>query len=103
MKFEPLFNNVLVKRSEAVEEQTSGGIYLPQTSQVKSNEATVVAVGPGRQTDHGFTRTVVKPGDKVLIPEYSGMVVKLSEGEFLLLREDELFGIFRPEDEEIRL
>ena len=103
MNFQPLFNNVLVKRSEVVEERTAGGIYVPQTSQVKSNEAIVAAVGPGRDTDHGFIRTTVKVGDKVLMPDYSGLTVKLPEGEFLLLREDELLGIFRPEVEDIRL
>lgn len=45
-KFLPLFDRVLVERFTA-ETVTKGGIMLPEKSQGKMLQATVVAVGPG--------------------------------------------------------
>lgn len=45
-KFLPLFDRVLVERFTA-ETVTKGGIMLPEKSQGKVLQATVVAVGPG--------------------------------------------------------
>lgn len=45
-KFLPLFDRVLVERLTA-ETVTKGGIMLPEKSQGKVLQATVVAVGPG--------------------------------------------------------
>lgn len=45
-KFLPLFDRVLVERS-AAETVTKGGIMLPEKSQGKVLQATVVAVGSG--------------------------------------------------------
>jgi len=44
------------------------------------NQGSVVAVGPGRRTVNGDLIPVgVKQGDKVLLPEYGGIQVKLEE------------------------
>ena len=48
--FIPLFDRVLVQRL-AAEAKTKGGVLIPEKSQGKVLEATVVAVGPGRRTD----------------------------------------------------
>lgn len=45
-KFLPLFDRVLVERFTA-ETVTKGGIMLPEKSQGKVLQATVVAIGPG--------------------------------------------------------
>ena len=44
MKIIPLNDRVLVKSTEA-EEKTASGIYIPQTSQEKTQIAEVIAVG----------------------------------------------------------
>jgi hypothetical protein len=47
---------------------------------LQMNEGSVVAVGPGRRTVNGDLIPVgVKQGDKVLLPEYGGVQVKLGE------------------------
>ena len=46
-KIRPLGDKVLVERNEA-QEMTEGGIIIPNASQEKPLEATVVAVGTGR-------------------------------------------------------
>lgn len=55
-KFLPLFDRVLVERFTA-ETVTKGGIMLPEKSQGKVLQATVVAVGPGSVTQVSSTVT----------------------------------------------
>lgn len=46
------------------------------------NEGVVVAVGPGRRTKEGeLLAPSVREGDKVLLPEYGGAMVKLNDKE----------------------
>jgi chaperonin GroES len=46
------------------------------------NEGVVLAVGPGRRTKDGdLLPPSVKEGDKVLLPEYGGSLVKLNDKE----------------------
>ena len=50
--FVPLGERVVVKPSE-LEQQTKGGIFLPDTAKEKPQEGEIVAVGPGRVADDG--------------------------------------------------
>ncbi|MBN3282521.1 PHOCN protein, partial [Polyodon spathula] len=78
-KFLPLFDRVLVERF-AAETVTKGGIMLPEKSQGKVLQATVLAVGPGNRTKAGDLQPVsVKAGDRVLLPEYGGTKVTLDD------------------------
>jgi hypothetical protein len=36
----------------------------------------------------------VKPGDRVLFGKYSGSEVKIDDEEYLIMREDEILGVF---------
>ncbi|KAG8000970.1 MOB-like protein phocein, partial [Nibea albiflora] len=81
-KFLPLFDRVLVERFTA-ETVTKGGIMLPEKSQGKMLQATVVAVGPGSINQKGDLQTVsVKVGEKVLLPEYGGTKISLDDKDF---------------------
>eukprot|EP00002_Diphylleia_rotans_P019908 TRINITY_DN384_c0_g1_i1.p1 TRINITY_DN384_c0_g1~~TRINITY_DN384_c0_g1_i1.p1 ORF type:complete len:101 (+),score=24.85 TRINITY_DN384_c0_g1_i1:90-392(+) len=89
----PLFDRVLVERVVA-QSKTATGLFLPDASTTKLNEAVVVAVGSGRTTSTGVTiAPVVKPGDRVLLPEYGGSPIKLGDKELTLFREEDLLGI----------
>ena len=48
MKFTPLHDKVLVKRTEE-EEKSAGGIVLPGSATEKPSQGEVVAVGPGKK------------------------------------------------------
>ena len=75
--------------------KTSGGILLPESKIAKANEATVVAVGPGAtKKDGSVLEMTVKVGDKVLLPEYGGLAVKLDGEEGFIFRNDELLAKF---------
>lgn len=89
----PLRDRVLVKRVEA-EERTKGGIILPDTAKEKPQEGRVVAVGTGRIDDHGKKIEMnVKVGDRILFGSYAGNEVKIGGDEYLIMREDEIFGV----------
>lgn len=92
-KIKPLADRVIVQPMPA-EEQTKGGIILPDTAQEKPMEGTVVAVGPGRVTDEGKElKMSLKDGDKVLYGKYSGTEVKIDGEEYLIMRESDIYGI----------
>ncbi|HQR38365.1 MAG TPA: co-chaperone GroES [Blastocatellia bacterium] len=90
----PLHDRVIVRRIDANESKTSGGLYIPDTAKEKPQEGEVIAVGKGKLLDSG-TRVApdVKAGDRVLFGKYSGTEVKLDGEELLIMREDEILGI----------
>ncbi|XP_020791919.1 MOB-like protein phocein isoform X2 [Boleophthalmus pectinirostris] len=91
-KFLPLFDRVLVERLTA-ETVTKGGIMLPEKSQGKVLQATVVAVGPGSVNQKGNVQPVsVKVGEKVLLPEYGGTKVILDDKDYFLFRDGDILG-----------
>lgn len=92
-KIQPLADRVLVKRVDDEEEQSIGGIIIPDTAKEKPQEAMVVAVGPGRIEDGKRIALDVKKGDTVLIGKYSGTEVKLDGEEHLILREEEILAV----------
>jgi len=85
---QPLRDRVLVRPSEE-EKQTSGGIVLPDTARKRPQEGEVLAVGAGRVLDTGLrVPPAVKVGDTVVYSKYAAMEVS-SEGEDLLLLEED--------------
>jgi chaperonin GroES len=95
--FQPIYDRVLVVRSEA-EEVSSAGLVILETSQLREKPSTglVVAVGTGRINDMGIvTPLIVKEGDKVLFGKYAGTDIKLEGKEFLMMREEDILGIIK--------
>ena len=94
MNIRPLHDRVVVKRWE--EEKTSpGGIVIPDTAKEKPIKGEVVAAGTGKLLDNGQVRALdVKVGDKVLFGKYAGTEVKVDGIEYLMLREDDIIGVF---------
>ena len=91
-KIRPLADRVVVKVLK--QEQTSGGIFLPDTAQEKPQMGEVIAVGPGKMDDDGDRLPMdVKAGDRVIFAKYSGTEVKLDGAEYLLLAEKDILGI----------
>jgi chaperonin GroES len=75
--------------------KTSGGILLPESNVSKANEGEVLAVGAGFRTRDGDVIPVsVAVGDKVLLPEYGGLQLKLDGEELHLFRNDEILAKF---------
>ena len=94
MKIRPLQDRLVVKRTPE-EEKTKGGIIIPDTAKEKPLEGVVVAVGSGKSFKGGKVVPLdVKAGDKVLFGKYSGTEVKVDGEELVLLREDDVLGVF---------
>ncbi|MCB9780838.1 MAG: co-chaperone GroES [Alphaproteobacteria bacterium] len=94
MNIRPLFDRVLVKRSEEPT-KTASGLFLPETaSKEKPVQGEVLAVGNGRVSDDGgVTELTVKVGDKVVFGKYAGTEIKIDGEDRLILREDDILGI----------
>ena len=93
MKFRPLHDRVVVKRTDA-ETKTAGGIIIPDTAKEKPMEGEVVAVGPGARNQHGqLVPLDVKKGDKVLFGKWSGTEVKIDGADLLIMKESDIMGV----------
>ncbi|KAF6260744.1 chaperonin 10 [Scenedesmus sp. NREL 46B-D3] len=89
----PLLDRVLVERIVAPT-KSAGGVLLPESAVPKVNEGVVLAVGPGRRNKDGDLLPVgVKEGDKVLLPEYGGSLVKMDNKELFLYRDEDILGV----------
>lgn len=88
VSIKPLADRVLVK-PEPAEEKTASGLIIPDTAKEKPQKGTVVAVGPGKK-DEPLT---VKEGDTILYGKYSGTEVAYEGGDYLIMRESDIFAI----------
>jgi chaperonin GroES len=90
----PLHDRILVRRM-AEEEKTAGGLFIPDTAKEKPQKGEVVATGKGRVTEDGKTLPLeVKAGDHILFGKYSGTELKLDGNEYLMMREEDILGVF---------
>ena len=75
------------------EQQTKGGIFLPDTAKEKPQEGEVVAVGPGRVADDGSRIPMeLAKGDKVIYSKFAGTEYKDGDDEYLILRESDILA-----------
>ena len=84
----PLADRVIIEPAPA-EEKTAGGIIIPDTAKEKPKKGKIIAVGNGNK-DEPLT---VKAGDTVLYGQYSGTEIKIDGGDYLIMRESDIFAI----------
>jgi chaperonin GroES len=87
----PLHDRILIKRIEE-KETVKGGIIVPDTAKEKPQEGEVVAVGPGKLHEGKRIPLDVAVGDHVMFGKYSGTDIKIEDEEYLMIREEEVFG-----------
>ena len=94
MKFKPLGDRVLVRRTDE-EETSEGGIVIPGSAAEKPSQGEVLAVGPGKTLDNGEIQAVpVKKGDMVVFGQYAGSnTVKVDGDELVVLNESDILGV----------
>ncbi len=94
VNIKPLGDRVLIRHIEEDEEQTSGGIIIPDTAKEKPQEAEVIALGTGKKDENGKVQAFdVKVGDKVIVSKYGGTEVKVDGEKYLLVREDDILAV----------
>jgi chaperonin GroES len=93
MQIQPLHDKIVLQRLEE-QEETRGGIIIPDTAKEKPQRGKVIAVGKGKLLEDGKRRQVsVSPGDRVLFTKWAGNEIKLQDQEFLIVSEDEILAI----------
>lgn len=81
----PLGDRIVIKVIEDTE-QTSGGIFIPDSAKEKPQKGEVVAVGLGKLNDKGEREPMdVKVGDTVLYAKYAGTDIKMDGVEYKIL------------------
>jgi len=93
MSIKPLADRIVIKVIEDTE-QTSGGIFIPDSAKEKSQKGEVVAIGAGKVLDSGEREPVdVKVGDIVLYGKYAGTDVKLDKETLKIISIKDVLGI----------
>ena len=86
MKIKPLGDRVLLKVSEG-EQKSSGGIYIPETAQEKTQEGVVVAIGDDKDA------IKVKVKYRVMYDKYAGTTIKVNGEERLIVKGDDILAV----------
>ncbi len=90
----PLGDRVLIKEMGlSKEEQTSSGIFLPESAREDKNQklGKVVAVGDGKFDDGKLVPVRIKEGETVLYTW--GDKIKIEEEEYVVVRETEVIAV----------
>jgi len=89
----PLGDRIVIKVIEDTE-QTSGGIFIPDSAKEKPQKGEVVAVGQGKLNDKNERQPMdVKVGDKILYAKYAGTDVKVDGVEYKILSVSDALAI----------
>ena len=84
----PLGDRIVIKVIEDTE-QTSGGIFIPDSAKEKPQKGEVVAIGQGKMNEKGEREPMdVKVGDTVLYAKYAGTDIKMDGVEYKILSVD---------------
>jgi chaperonin GroES len=83
--FKPLKDRCFVSYTEELE-RTAGGIYVPDVAKEKPQRGKVEAVGAEVKS--------VKTGDVVLFDKYSGSKINVDGTDYLIIKEEDVLGIF---------
>ena len=93
MNIRPLYDRILVKRTEE-QEAARNGIVIPDSAKEKPHEGQVMAVGKGKRLDNGTMVALdVEVGASILFGKYSGNEIKLDGQEYIIMREDDVLGV----------
>lgn len=84
----PLHDRVIVQPAET-EQQTKGGIIIPDTAKEKPQRGIVIAAGPGKKDEP----VTVKTGDTILYGKYAGTEIQIDGKDLLIMRESDIFAI----------
>ncbi len=93
MNLKPLGDRVVVRPAE-MDDQTTSGLFLPETAKEKPQQGTIVAAGPGARKETGERISMdVQVDDTVLYAKYAGTSIKLDGQEYLILKESDILAI----------
>ncbi|MET0629182.1 MAG: co-chaperone GroES [Acidimicrobiia bacterium] len=94
MNLQPLEDRIVVRPSEA-EETTVSGLVIPDTAKEKPQQGEVLAVGPGRRSEHSgdLIPMDVAAGDIVLYSKYGGTEITQDGEDYLILNARDVLAV----------
>ena len=97
----PTNDRILVKPIDEGE-QTYGSIVIPDMGKEKPEMGEVLAVGPGRLSEHGQLITVrsCKVGDIVLVPKIGTLRIDFEGEEYYIAQDREVLAVVKESDDE---
>ena len=97
MSLQPLEDRIVVKPGDA-EEMTVSGLVIPDTAKEKPQQGEVLAVGPGRRSEHSgeLIPVDVSVGDVVLYSKYGGTEVTVDGDDLLVLSSRDVLAKVTP-------
>ena len=104
-KLQPTNDRILVKPIDEGE-QTYGSIVIPDMGKEKPEMGEVLAIGPGRLSEHGQLITVrsCKVGDIVLVPKIGTLRIDFEGEEYYIAQDREVLAVIKePREPEIDL
>ncbi|EAY15115.1 chaperonin, 10 kDa family protein [Trichomonas vaginalis G3] len=93
LPIKPLGSRLIVEFDQQMKTK-QGNLYIPESAQKVPNQATILAVGPGSYVDGHFKPTHMKPGQRVLMPDFGFQNVKVEGKEYTIMNEDDVLAIF---------
>lgn len=92
-KLTMLRDQILIKKVDA--ERTSGGLFVPETTDNPMDKAVVVATGTAKFYSFGTVPLDTKVGDIVLVPNGAGFDVQLDGEDYKIVPETSILAIFK--------
>ena len=96
MSLQPLEDRIIVKPGEA-EETTVSGLVIPDTAKEKPQQGEVLAVGPGKRSEHTgeLIPVDVAVGDTVVYSKYGGTEITSGGEDLLILNARDVLAIVK--------
>ena len=95
MNFEPLNDNILIKKIES-KNTTAGGLYIPDSAKERSQLAEILSIGPGKLNDDGSRQKMsVGVGDQIIYRDYSEHKFKLDGEDLMIVKEGDVLAVVR--------
>lgn len=95
-KLKPMYDRVLVRRTEGGDTTRESGLIVPARPGEKPSIGIVVAVGPGRiiASTGQLQPLMVKPGDEVYFSKHAGHEIEHLGEKLLCLDESNIMAIY---------
>jgi len=95
----------LVVKQKGAEDQSRGGVLIPEIAKDRAPEGTVLAVGPGRRDEKTgeVVPVKIKVGDKVIFSKYTGSEIKYEGEQLLIVSEKDVLAVIQEHSAECQV
>ena len=97
MKAYPLEDRVLARQKDA-DDTTASGLVIPDIAKERPQQGEVLAVGPGKRTEHTTIPMDIQEGDIIVFSRYAGTEIELNGEDLLIISSRDILAVL--EDEE---